>query len=244
MARRDYNRRQIERFLVFFDVIFPAAVGFINVEEMTGKPESRPPIPERAFDFIDDQDNRETARLLNRILGEMRGEWETHPLYTMAGLVAGWIRPLQNEEIDHGAVRRWKAGETQQDRNRADLFKRTVKCMEERLNDKWPHIQIRINIPRRDEEADTPIQGGARDREESRRKGYALAHHIRYQGLLALQNRYPEATRASLKAMWSEEFDMSIPTIRDSIRFCECHEWPDGTPVEQHLRWGGVLEVA
>lgn len=164
MARRLHNRRHIERYVIFYDNIFAASMGFINVEEMTGKPESRPPVPDsdRVWDFIEDQANRDTARYLSIVFRELRKEYP--PFYTILGLVGGWIRPMQDEEIDHGALRRWKAGETQQDRDRAQLFERAISWIEERLNDKHPNLRIQVNVPRREDPIGSPREHADRCR--------------------------------------------------------------------------------
>jgi hypothetical protein len=89
-----------------------------------------------------------------------------------------------------------------------------------------------------DREAHSHVQAAAQDREEARRAGMAESHHIRYEQLRELEEQ--GYSREAAKARWSEEHDMSVPTIRDSIRFVEKGEWPDGTPVTQELRWEGL----
>jgi hypothetical protein len=153
VSRRESNKRHIEKYVVFFDRLFPSAVGFINVEIMDNKPESTPPIPDRAWEYLEDGDNRQTALLLAPIFQQMRQEQP--PLYLIVGLVAGFIKPLQDEEADHGALRRWRARETGQDGNRAELFERAVSWLEEKFNDKHPQLWIKVSIPKKDD----PLQG-------------------------------------------------------------------------------------
>lgn len=163
-TRRLHNRDTIERYVVFYDSVFPMSMGFINVEEMENKPESRPPTPdsERVWDYIEDQENQDTAKYLNRPFQVLRKEHP--PLYTVLGLVGGWIKPMQNEETDHAALRRWRAGETEQDKYRAKLFERALSKMEEKLNDYHPTLRINVNIERKDE----PVSGHREDYDRGR----------------------------------------------------------------------------
>lgn len=151
MSRRQRNRYAIELYITNYDRLFPASMGFINVEEMTGKPESRPPIPDsdHVWKYLEDEQNRRTSFYLAPVFSKLAKEHP--PLYLIAGLVGGWIKPLQNEEADHAALRRWQAGETQQDKDRADLFNRALNKLEEDLNDQHPTVEIEVNVPRNDD---------------------------------------------------------------------------------------------
>jgi hypothetical protein len=153
---------------VFFDSVFPSSAGStFNLEAFDSKPTSSPPIPSKAFDIIDDPGNQRTARMLNYVLGQMR--ITDHPLYIMAGLVAGFIKPMQADELDHGAVRRWRKGETATDRYRADLFDRTVIRMEEILEETWPKVSIQVNISRKDEPVESKIHARNQDNNDQRK---------------------------------------------------------------------------
>lgn len=137
--------------------------------------------------------------------------------------------PPSNEEPDHGILKRWQA----EDPEALAVFRAACEWAAEQLPE---NVELDVSVEGGRQAANLR-QAAAQDREARRKEQYARSYRIRYAKLKETEAQHPDATREAAKAMCSERLGTSMSSMRDSVRFCERHVWPNGEPVEPPLRW-------
>jgi hypothetical protein len=137
------------------------------------------------------------------------------------------------EETDHGILRRWQAGQTEDDRNAHATFLAATGWIAQQL----PEGTVLDVYAPGGRSAKTPRQAAAMDREERQREQHAAANRIRYSKFLFTRMQYPDANRSAAKALTCEKWGWGMKTVENAIRFCEQNEWHTGEIVEPRFRW-------
>lgn len=208
------------------------APSFFNLQSDT-EFDSCPPSSSYLERFYADEDNKHAAKRIDPILRRMEA-------------LGSLLEPFRRVEGHPGLLKHWRASETADDRYWMQRFDALCRAVAELLERDYPGEEIRVNRAPDDYEppsAGSLKQAAAQDREERQKEQHAETHRRRYAEFLKLSDEHPGSTRDALKALWSDREKKknsaaaSVPTIERAIRFAERHEWPDGKPVELHLRW-------
>lgn len=153
---RDHNKTQIEKFIVYHNRLFPSSAGSkIDTRSFTGKPESDPPIPDKGLDYLEQEDNKHAFTILEPILTDLSSDpehFEYWYIFAKAGLRKGSRATIfDDDEQDHGALRRWRSRETDDDKMRADLFEWALSFVERRVHARYPGVKLQVKIPRKEQ---------------------------------------------------------------------------------------------
>lgn len=211
------NAREIEKYLEYRPIVTEVSTrGEAQVRARKAKGSSKMPVTDRTTEWWEQEDNRDAAGYLN---------WRIEQLARTPTKWRGiWFSVLINKLYDEpGIIRTWRSEETEGDRRALAAFSKMCRLLADSLP---PGMELVVQINPKALPAKDKRQAAALDREARRRASHARSHRLRYAGLQAIEREFPEITREAAKAIWSERFDMSVSTIRDSIRFCEKHEWP------------------
>lgn len=147
MGKRQRNIHAIERYVTLLQPILErATAGRINLEQVR-KPESDPPMNQKALDLIKHPDNADATSTLEPIFHEMilsdtcSREYILWLVLAIAGARHG----------DPSAVKQWQAGETEQDQLFAVLFEQALSYVADELERKYPGKEICVTLNPKDE---------------------------------------------------------------------------------------------
>lgn len=240
MARRDRIKTAITKYVEIFQPLLEKQTGgMINMEELK-KPESEPPIPDRALKLVRHPDNVWAAAALEPIIAELRrSNFPRFYILCKAGYRHG----------DPGAVRNWKAGETEDARAQHSIYTRTIDWIADEVERRYPKLELRVEIYGEDEEAESPIHVRNRDNAHIKRWRARDGYTKTYNKLVSVEDANPGLTREECKCLLIEiekevGRDLSKRTLERSIQHME----RGGADLElwsvRHKRERGKDEVA
>jgi hypothetical protein len=209
------------------------------------KGESAPPVGDHALRVMGKNGGKEwdengaplTSQVAREVFAMMRAELDVleggrNSMKSSSGY--GFTEVLRAVREDAGRITAWRAGETTEAESKytalweACKYVAWVLLYHDPREEGGEPYDLWVKVSQEDLAARTRRQGAALDREAGRRDQMAKAHHRRYEALLAIEREHPDMSREAAKVEWSKRHDMSVSTIRDSIHFCERHEWPGG----------------
>jgi hypothetical protein len=155
---RDHNAHQISKWFEYRDpTIFKGTAGSYFSLEADRRSESRVPLSERGHKSLDADDNAHFRRHVLPILYRIADKEIFKPAFLL--------------EYDPTALRRWRAGETENDKKQMEKFNRLCKFVATQLDIVWPGLRVFFVINPEDEEVNTPRE--AHDKRRSYRKEHA-----------------------------------------------------------------------
>lgn len=224
------------------------------------KGKSTPPVGDTALRIMGKNGGREwdedtgqplTSETSREVFAMMRGELDRleagrNSMKSEDGI--GFTEVVRAVREDAGVITTWKAAENATEAHRrlraledaCEYVARVLLYHDPRNEDGSPY-HLHVHVSPEDLAARSPKQAAARDREASRKQSHARSHYKRYEDFRAIERENPTASRQALMVMWSERYDMSPSTIRDSIRFCEKHLWPSAASKHGGWQAGGSL---
>ena len=168
MSRRSSNVQAIERYVCVLQPKLELQTGgMINLEALD-RPESNPPMTDDALTLI--IKNRHAASKLEPIFEDMGLNFSNdEPFFLLVVLnLAG------RRNGDPGAVRRWRAGETENDRLLLKAYERALNYVADELERRHPGIELRVYTDPKDE----PVESKRADSERERRWGTEHSYRL------------------------------------------------------------------
>lgn len=167
MGRLKRNKQAIERYVTILQPKLERQTGgMINLEELD-KPESSPPCTDNALDLMGNAHNADAAQKLEPVFRDMVLNGDVAQGYMMKLLGVAGLR-----QGDPGAVRRWRAGETEDDKLLARFFDRAVKYVAEELERRHPGTEIKVVLDPEDDPVNSPGQSAERERRWGEQDSY------------------------------------------------------------------------
>ncbi len=169
MGRLERNKYNIEKYITLLQPKLERQTGgMLNLEELD-KPESSPPVTDTALELIGNTHNADAAQKLEPIFRDMVLSGDTTEDYMMKLLGVAGLR-----QGDPGAVRRWRAGETDSDKLLARFFERAIKYVAQRLEERYPGVEIKVTLDPEDDPVNSPREANDRQRTWTKEFSYRL----------------------------------------------------------------------
>jgi hypothetical protein len=169
MSRLGRNKGAIERYVTLLQPKLERQTGgMINMEELD-RPESTPPLTDTALDLIHNTHNTDARQKLEPIFRDMVLSGDDTQGYMLKLLGAAGLR-----QGDPGLVRRWRAGETEDDRLLASFFERAIKWVAAELERRHPGVEIKVTLDPEDDPVNSPREANDRRRIWARKDSYRL----------------------------------------------------------------------
>jgi hypothetical protein len=203
MGRRRRNKRAIERYITVLQPKLEVQTGGVINLESLGKPESTPPVTDAALVLI--HRNQAAASKLEPIFRDMGLAFkDPEPFYLLVTLNLAGLR-----NGDPGALRRWRAGRTEDDQLLNAAFERALEYVENELEKRYPHQELEVVTDPRDD----PV-GCKRD---AQKIDTAYSDGVIVKMLETIEREEGPMKRNAAVGLLSDREGYSIPRIRKAI---------------------------
>lgn len=168
MGLIERNREQIEKLILYQDKLLRNTNGHPNMQEMQGKPDSEPPIPDAGLDWSTDADNAYAAKFVEPLIRGLKGKYYAgEDLYSVV-CEAGYREP------DHSALKRWRAGNTSEDRRKAQAFDAATRLVAQVLYHQHPQMRLVVRVRPEEEQASSRMEARDQDRRMDAHGAYRI----------------------------------------------------------------------